>query len=111
MAEKTEPKNNKNLEEVKIMAALAYFGILFFLPLITHPDSKFGKFHANQGLLLLIFSLVGTTVGSIIPVIGWFLILPFVSIASLVFFIMGIVGALNKEEKRLPLIGKYDLLK
>ncbi len=93
------------------MAALAYFGILFFLPLITHPESKFGKFHANQGLLLLIFSVAGTTIGSIIPIIGWFLILPFVTIASLVFFFMGLIGALNKVQKRLPLIGGYTLIK
>ena len=114
MAEKKATKETakkENLEEVKVMAALAYFGILFFLPLVTHPESKFGKFHANQGLVLLIFAAGGNIIGGIIPFIGWFLIWPIVNIASLVFFVMGLINALNKEEKRLPLIGKYDLIK
>jgi uncharacterized membrane protein len=117
MAEATPTKKEEDKkptddpEQVKIMAALAYFGILFFLPLVTNPESTFGKFHANQGLLLLLFGIIGSTIGTVIPIIGWFLILPLVSIASLVFFIMGIVTALNKEMKRLPLIGNYDLIK
>lgn len=101
----------ENLEEVKVVAALAYLGILFFLPLVTHPNSKFGKFHANQGLILFLFGVVGGIVGGIIPFIGWFVITPIVGIASLVFFVMGLINALNKEEKRLPLIGGLDLIK
>lgn len=104
-------KKKENLEEVKVMAALAYFGILFFIPLVTHPESKFGKFHANQGLLLLIFAFAGNLIGGIIPILGWFIILPVVGIMTLVFFVMGLVNALNKKTKRLPLIGKYDLIK
>lgn len=109
--EKPAQQQTVEVEEVKIMAALAYLGILFFLPLITHPESEFGKFHANQGLLLLIFSVGGNIIGGIVPIIGWFLILPAVGIASLVFFVMGLINALNKEQKRLPLIGKWDLIK
>ncbi|MDZ7744802.1 MAG: hypothetical protein U5K77_03560 [Candidatus Saccharibacteria bacterium] len=110
-ADNDKKQNGEDLEQVKIMAALAYFGILFFLPLVTNPNSQFGKFHANQGLMLLIFGFAGTTIGTIIPLIGWFLILPVVSIASLVFFVMGIINALNKDMKRLPLIGNFDLIK
>ena len=39
---------------VKVMSALAYLWILFFLPLVVCPDSKFGRYHANQGLVLLL---------------------------------------------------------
>ena len=53
-----------DIEKNKTMAGLAY--LIFFLPLIVCPDSKYGKFHANQGLLLLITSIVGTVVLSII---------------------------------------------
>lgn len=106
-----DKKSNENLEEVKVISALAYLGVLFFLPLVVHPNSKFGKFHANQGLILLLFSVIGSFVGGIIPIIGWFLIVPAVSIATLVFFVMGLVNALNKQEKRLPLIGGFDIIK
>lgn len=36
----------------KIWYGLAY--IIFFLPLIFIPNSSKGKYHANQGLILLI---------------------------------------------------------
>lgn len=100
-----------NLDQVKVMAALAYFGILFFLPLVTHPNSSYGKFHANQGLLLLITGVAINTVGSIIPFIGWFIILPLGWLFTFVLFIMGIVNALGLKKKRLPLIGGYDIIK
>ena len=93
------------------MAALAYVGILFFLPLVTHPESKFGKFHANQGLLLLLTSLIVNTVGTIIPVIGWFLIIPLGNLFTLVLFVMGLMNALGSKMTRLPVIGNYDLIK
>jgi len=114
MAEdKTTDKTPKteDLEQVKIMAALAYFGILFFLPLVTNPESKFGKFHANQGLVLLITGVVVSTVGGIIPIIGWFIILPLGSLFTLVLAIIGIVNALNKKMKPLPVIGGIELIK
>lgn len=111
--ETTNKKEQKgeDLEQVKVMAALAYLGILFFLPLVTNPESKFGKFHANQGLLLLITGLVINTLGTFLPVIGWFIILPLGWIFVMVLFIMGIVNALNKKMTRLPLIGNFDLIK
>lgn len=107
----TEQKPASDLEQVKVMAALAYVGILFFLPLVTHPNSSFGKFHANQGLLLLITGLVINTVGTIIPFIGWFIILPLGWLFTVILFIMGIVNALSLKKKRLPVIGGFDLIK
>lgn len=97
-----------DIEKGKTMAGLAYF--IFFLPLIVCPDSAFGKFHANQALLLLITGVVGSVVLSFIPVIGW-LLLPFFSLAILIFAIMGLVNGLQGKAKRLPLIGKYTIIK
>lgn len=42
----------EDIEKNKTMAGLAY--LLFFLPLIACPESRYAKFHANQALLLLI---------------------------------------------------------
>ncbi|MCA1807426.1 MAG: hypothetical protein LC687_06235, partial [Actinobacteria bacterium] len=99
----------EDLEQVKVMAALAYLGILFFLPLVTHPESAFGKFHANQGLLLLLFNIILNTVLSV-TVVGLILV-PVVFIFSLVLFIMGLKNALDKKMQRLPLIGGFDIIK
>jgi uncharacterized membrane protein len=75
-----------DIEKNKTMAGLAYF--IFFLPLLACPDSAFGKFHANQALLLLIVSIAGSIVLSIIPIIGW-LLMPLFFVGVCVFGIMG----------------------
>lgn len=41
------------------LAAAAYTGILFFVPWYACKDKRYGAFHANQGLLVLIFLLIG----------------------------------------------------
>lgn len=118
----TEPKNNgqvvedstnpvfdpEDIQKNKTMAGLAY--IIFFLPLLACPDSKFGKYHANQGLLLLILGFVGSFVLGMIPIIGW-LLLPVFSILVLVLGIMGLINGFNGKVKELPIIGKFRLLK
>lgn len=97
-----------DIEKGKTAAGLAY--LLFFLPLVMCPESKYGKFHANQGLALLIISVVGTIVLSIIPIIGWIL-LPLFGIGVAVFGIMGIINGFSGKAKELPLLGKIKLLK
>jgi uncharacterized membrane protein len=98
----------EDIEKNKVISALAY--ILFFLPLVVCPESSFGKFHANQGLLLLIVGFAGSIVLGIIPVIGW-IILPLFSLIVFIFGIMGLIGALNGKAKELPIIGKYRIMK
>ncbi len=97
-----------DIEKNKVMAGLAY--ILFFLPLIVCPDSKFGKFHANQGLALFIASIGGSIILSIIPILGWFL-LPIFSVAVFIFAVLGLVNGLTGKAKGLPLLSKIKLIK
>jgi uncharacterized membrane protein len=98
-----------DVEQNKGMAALAY--ILFFVPLLAAPDSQFARYHANQGLILLIVAIIVNVVGGMVPVIGWFLILPVGSIFVLVLWIMGILNAVNGKEAPLPIIGNFTLIK
>ncbi|HJA67915.1 hypothetical protein B5F07_15735 [Lachnoclostridium sp. An169] len=49
-----EPKN-------KLCCELAYTGTLFWLPLIVCPGEKDARYHANQGLWLLILSVAACT--------------------------------------------------
>lgn len=50
----TEPKS-------KLFCELAYSGTLFWLPLIACPGEKNVRYHANQGLWLLILSVMACT--------------------------------------------------
>ena len=116
-AKNSAPQDNKSNpigaleQDVKILSAIGYIGLLFLVPYLVKPKDKFAVFHANQGLLLLIATVVINAIGSIIPVIGWFIILPLGGIFTLVLFILGVISAIKGEEKRLPLIGNFDLLK
>lgn len=98
----------EDIENNKTMAGLAY--LLFFLPLIACPESKYAKFHANQSLILLITAVAGTVILSLIPIIGWVLA-PIFSIAVLVLAVLGLINGLGGKAKRLPVIGKFNILK
>ncbi len=97
-----------DIEKNKTMAGLAY--LLFFLPLVVCPESKFGRYHANQGLVLLLLAIIGNVVLGIIPIIGWIL-MPIFGILVLILFIIGLINGLNGKAKELPVIGKIKLLK
>lgn len=92
----------------KVMAVLCYLGILWIIPLLTeHKNDPFVKFHINQGIILSIFWVVvrvASWILSFIPVLG-----PIVSwaawIAIVVLMVLGIMNAVNMEEKPLPIIG------
>ncbi|MHB8129832.1 MAG: DUF4870 domain-containing protein [Mobilitalea sp.] len=108
MGSTTETFDPVDIEKNKTIAGLAY--IIFFLPLLACPDSKYGRYHANQALILFIASVGGSIVLSIIPIIGW-LLLPVLFIAVTVFAIIGLINGLGGKAKELPLIGKFKLLK
>lgn len=96
-------------ETNKGINALAY--LIFFIPLLVDGTNEEYKFHANQGLNLLLLSLAVTVIGTFIPVIGWLLILPIGGLFCFVLFIMGVINAINGKMKELPVIGKYRLIK
>ncbi|MCA9392315.1 DUF4870 domain-containing protein [candidate division WWE3 bacterium] len=93
------------------MAMIAY--LLFFVPLLTgdaHKD-EFVKFHTNQGTLLFILSVAVSVVGTVVPFLGWFLVIPLGGLFTFVLFVMGIINASKGEMKELPVIGKYQIIK
>lgn len=113
-APKETPKAvNSDAEQNKAMAIVGYIlPILFFIPLLSEAkNSPFAKFHANQQLNLLLAAIAVNVVGTVIPILGWFIILPLGSLALLVFAIMGIIAGAKGEMKKLPLIGGFELIK
>lgn len=102
----TAEMDPKDIEDNKVMAVLAYIGILFLVPLFAAKESKYARFHTNQGLVLFLAGLIGGVASGIIWILA-----PVVSIASLIFTILGIINAAQGKAKELPLIGKFKLLK
>lgn len=110
----TPPQADKaDVEKNKAMAIVGYIiPILFFIPLVTEAkNSPFAKFHANQQLNLLLAAIAVNVVGTVIPLLGWFIILPLGTILLFVLAIMGIINGVKGEMKKLPIIGGFELIK
>lgn len=89
-------------EQDKIMLVLAYLGIFSLIPLLTVKDSEYVKWHAKQGLALLICWFVGCLF-YIIPIIGW-VIGCFVNLAFLILMVMAIVKAFGPQRWKIPVV-------
>ena len=105
--------DQSDIQQNKVMAVLAYFGLLFLVPLLAAKESKYAKFHTNQGLVIWIAGLIAGVVSSIlavIPVVGAILG-ALISLVMFALMIIGIINAATGKAKELPVIGKIKLLK
>ncbi|MBQ7874681.1 MAG: DUF4870 domain-containing protein [Oscillospiraceae bacterium] len=97
----------------KLLAAISYVWILCIVTILCAKDDAFARYHANQGLVLLIANIAAGIVGAILafipvvgPIVAWV-----ISIALFVFMILGIVNAATGKMKPLPLIGGIQIIK
>jgi uncharacterized membrane protein len=105
-----------DIERNRAFAILAYLWILFVIGLIAAPNSKFAKYHANQGLVLFLASLVGAVsclVLGVVPFVNLSLVLlaPLLWVGWVVMVILGIVNAAGGQCRPLPLIGHFELIR
>ena len=124
-ADSTAQFDPKDIEQNKVMALLSYLGILVLVPLLAAKESKFARYHAGQGLNLLVALVAWTIVHRVTMAILGAILLPgawrvysllgtllsLVYIVFTVLAIIGIINALGGKAKELPVIGKYKLLK
>ncbi len=108
-ADKTDTMNSNDINNNKLFAVLSYIWILFLIPLFLAKDSKFARFHANQGLILFILGTVIGLLAAIIPFIGF--IFWILDIAVFVLAVLGIINAVKGQAKELPIVGKYTIIK
>ncbi|MFB6365906.1 hypothetical protein ACFCP7_17885 [Paenibacillus elgii] len=105
------PPESPEPEDVRLnqwIGAAAY--LLFFVPLLAAPKSRFAMYHANQGLVLLLTSIAANLMLGLLPLIG-LLLVPLANLGLLILFIMGILNAVNGWMKPLPLIGGLSLIR
>ncbi|TCL61132.1 putative membrane protein [Kineothrix alysoides] len=107
-----QPEEEADINTNKVYAVLAYLGILVLIPLFVSPKSEFARFHANQGLVLLLTNILFGVFkliigGSILLNLVYFVI----SMTFFVFSILGIIAAAKGEKKPLPIIGGIQILK
>ena len=96
-----------DVENYKIISLFAYLGILFLVPLIAGKDSKYARFHTNQGIILFIFSVILAFLARF-PHVGW--IFSVAEVMTVIFAILGIINAVTGKARELPFIGKFRIL-
>ncbi len=72
-------------DNTRLLVGLGYVPLLFFLPLVARPDSKSGRHTANQGLSLLVLTLLLSVVKAILGII------PIVRIITNIVLVVAIV--------------------
>ena len=104
----TAEQDAEDVEKNKLMAVLAYISILVLIPLFCAKESKFARFHTNQGLVLCIIGLI---IGCLtkIPVLGF--LFKILNLVVFAFAIVGIIYAVQGKAKELPVVGNWKILK
>ncbi len=109
-ADHTADYDAVDISETKYLSLFCYFGILFMIfALVAKPHSQFVRFHANQGLVLMIL-MVAAGIVMIIPVLGW-IAGAVAYIFCIVCMIIGIVNSCKGQAKELPLIGRICIFR
>ena len=108
-----------DVEQNKLMAVLSYFSLLVLLPILCAKDSKYARFHANQGLMLLLVSMGWQFISAMLNLVFdryWWQFRFLLSLSgvgyllNLVLFCMGVANAVTGKAKELPLIGHFRIL-
>jgi len=113
-----------DIQTGKGMSVLSYLGLLWLIPFFvnTRRNNPYVRFHMNQGLILLIISLIIQVIGAVVCAVLDFFWLGFISsivgvavdfvqFIIFVFEILGIVNVLKNTAKELPFIGFIQILK
>ena len=103
----------------KVTGIVAYITIIGWIVAYVAGDKENAKFHLNQGLVVCLLGLANGFLGAIVGVICRFI--PFLSILGwvvsaiglviLAAMIIGIVYAVQEQDKEIPVIGSFKILK
>lgn len=96
---------NNTIEEGRTTAIISYFWILgFIIALLMNNDKKntFASFHIRQSLGIIVawVAVWGVLYIVSIPLLGWIL-----QAGLFVLWILGLISAVQREEKPVPLLG------
>lgn len=96
-----------NGKTIGLISYLTLIGLIIAFVMNNEKKNSFATFHIRQSVGLM---LTGFVLGAIniIPILGWIVsILGFVFL--LILWVIGLIGAINGEEKTVPLLGdKYQ---
>lgn len=92
----------------KVTGIVAYITIIGWLVAFLAGDKEGAKFHLNQALVIELVQIV-LGILAYIPLVG--LVAGLVSLVVFVFWVMGLVYAIQESDKEVPLLGAIKILK
>ena len=90
-----------------LMAVLAYIGPLVIVSYLTAKDDPFVKFHIKQGLVLFVIEVATWFLLGMMMYQMWMFV-NLINLGTLVLSVIGIVNAIQGQEKELPLVGQFS---
>jgi uncharacterized membrane protein len=101
--------------EDRTVAILTYITIIgFIIAIVMHSSKKsaLGAFHLRQGLGLFLTAVVGwipCAILAVIPVVGLLMIVvwPALCIGLFVLWLLGLIAAVNGQQKPMPVLGEH----
>ncbi len=103
-----QSSTSSNGKTAAIISYITLIGWLISYFALNNPKTSIGSYHLRQTLLLyicaIVFQIVVYIITMAVPALG--LILSIAGLAFLVLWIMGLIAAINGEEKPMPLIGE-----
>ncbi len=96
-----------NQTDPKVIAIISYITIVGWVAgmLMNKEKSAFASFHLRQSLGTLLMWTVAPMVAWV-PVAGW-VAGPTLMIGGFVFWVIGIIAAIQGKQQEVPIVGKY----
>ena len=119
---KEQTPEQEDLKGKKFTACLSYLFWLTVIPMIYSTESKFIKYHANQGFVLAIVETIFLIITAIVSKVLWSasratsllvettMLMVFVGVFG-VLSLIGIFNVIRGKEKPIPTFGHIKLLK
>jgi uncharacterized membrane protein len=89
----------------KIVGIVSYLTLIGWIValILNNPKSEHGSFHVRQALGILLTAVISGFI-AIVPILGWIVALVGY-ILAFVMWIMGFIGAVQGEQKVVPVLG------
>ena len=105
----TDQYAEDDIQQNKLMAILAYLNLLVLIPLFAAKNSPFARFHVNQGIILLLITIVINVLDSVVFILPN-IIFTILRILIIALVLLGIYNVISGKAKELPLIGGIKIL-
>ncbi|RMB59550.1 hypothetical protein EAX61_08170 [Dokdonia sinensis] len=87
-------------KNIAIIAYITFIGLIIAIVMNNDKKDPFASFHIRNMLGLILFGIINSFLARFIPVVPLL-----IWIGLFVFWIIGLIGAVQEERKELPVVG------